>query len=60
MTRVYLDTSVISALFDGRTPERMAQAQAAWKQLDAYEVCISTLVIDELSKELYINKLTIQ
>lgn len=49
MTRVYLDTSVISALFDERTPERKAQAEEAWSALSEYETCISKLVIDELS-----------
>ena len=29
-TRVYLETSVVSAKFDARTPERMAQTEAAW------------------------------
>jgi predicted nucleic acid-binding protein len=49
MTRAYLDTSVISALFDERTPERMTQTRAAWETLSDYDVCISNLVIAELS-----------
>jgi tRNA isopentenyl-2-thiomethyl-A-37 hydroxylase MiaE len=31
--RVFLDTSVISAYFDARTPERMAQTRGAWGTL---------------------------
>ena len=49
MRKVYLDTSVISALFDERTPERMAQTSQMWTLLDDYEVCISSLVELELS-----------
>jgi predicted nucleic acid-binding protein len=49
-TKIYLDTSVISALFDSRTPERQAMTYSAWKQLNDYEVFISEIVIDELSK----------
>ena len=47
--KVYLDTSVISALFDKRTPERMALIKTAWKTLKDYDVYISELVVDELS-----------
>ncbi len=47
--KVYLDTSVISALFDKRTPERMALTKTAWKTLKDYDVYISELVVDELS-----------
>jgi predicted nucleic acid-binding protein len=45
----YLDTSVISALFDERTPERQNLTKAAWDILDNYDVYISELVLDELS-----------
>jgi len=47
--KVYLDTSVISALFDERTPERQNLTKAAWDILDNYDVCVSELVVDELS-----------
>lgn len=47
-TNIYLDTTVISALFDTRTPERMAQTQQFWNQIDQYGVFISELVIDEI------------
>jgi predicted nucleic acid-binding protein len=48
-TKVYLDTSVISALFDERTPERMAMTKAAWDRFNDYEVYLSNVVIEELS-----------
>ena len=44
MIRVYLDTSVISALLDIRTPERMAQTKHAWESLSSYEVYISEVM----------------
>jgi predicted nucleic acid-binding protein len=43
-SKLYLDTSVISALFDKRTPERMAQTTAAWSVLDGFDVFISEKV----------------
>ena len=46
--KVYLDTSVISALFDLRTPERMALTKLAWDKLKDYAVFISDTVVDEL------------
>jgi predicted nucleic acid-binding protein len=49
LTRIYLDTSVVSALFDDRTPERLGQTKQAWELFPNYEVCISNLVRDELS-----------
>ena len=49
-TKVYLDTSVISALFDERTPERLMMTSALWSKLSNYEVFISELVLEELEK----------
>jgi predicted nucleic acid-binding protein len=43
-----LDTTIISALFDKRTPERMIQTQQFWKNIDEYNVFISDLVIEEI------------
>jgi predicted nucleic acid-binding protein len=43
-----LDTTVISALFDERTPERMAQTRQFWETIGGYNVFISELVIDEI------------
>ena len=49
-TDIYLDTTVISALFDERTPERLNQTQLFWKDIYEYNVFISELelVIDEI------------
>jgi predicted nucleic acid-binding protein len=49
MIKIYLDTSVISALFDSRTPERQLLTQEFWKSINDYEVYISDMVIEELS-----------
>ncbi|MDR2813317.1 MAG: type II toxin-antitoxin system VapC family toxin [Prevotellaceae bacterium] len=49
-SKVYLDTSAISALFDMRSPERMEMTKAAWKQLKNYDVYISEIVMEELSR----------
>ena len=46
--KIYLDTTVVSALFDNRTPERMVQTQQFWKSIDDYNVFISELVIEEI------------
>ena len=48
--KVYLDTSVISALFDERTPERLAMTSALWTKLSDYNVFISELVLEELER----------
>ena len=47
--KVYLDTSVISALFDDRAPERKNLTKEAWSNLKEYDIYISQLVVDELS-----------
>ena len=47
-TSIYLDTTIISALFDKRTPERMAQTKQFWEHIKDYDVFISELVIDEI------------
>jgi len=39
--KIYLDTSVISALFDERTPERLSMTSALWLKLNDYEVAVS-------------------
>jgi len=46
--KVYMDTSVISALFDKRTPERMKMTENAWEQIKNYDVYISDIVVAEL------------
>ena len=47
--KVYLDTSVISALFDERTPERQHLTKNMWKYLQDYDVYISDVVMDEIN-----------
>lgn len=46
--RLYLDTSVISAYFDARRPDRQAETRAFWQQLPEFEVSISELTETEL------------
>jgi predicted nucleic acid-binding protein len=46
--KIYLDTTIISALFDKRTPERMFQTRRFWEHIEEYNVFISELVIDEI------------
>jgi len=48
--KIYLDTSVISALFDERTPERMDMTEKAWEQIKKYDVYISDVVMAELMR----------
>ena len=49
--KVYFDTSVPSAHFDVRTKERMEATKEFWQhKVGAYELYVSTLVIDELSQ----------
>lgn len=48
--RIYLDTSVLSALFDERTPERAAETREFWDRLPEFEVSTSTLVRQEIDQ----------
>jgi hypothetical protein len=43
-----LDTTVPSALFDKRTPERMTQTKQFWDHISDYTVFISELVLNEI------------
>ncbi len=47
---IYLDTSVISALFDERKPERMLWTQEFWSFIDEFEIYISDVVIAEIGE----------
>jgi predicted nucleic acid-binding protein len=49
LKKVYLDTSVISALFDSRTPERKSLTKLMWQNLKEYDVYISEIVMEEIS-----------
>lgn len=46
--RVYLDTSVISALDDLRHPERAQMTRDFWLRLDEFEICSSEAIRIEI------------
>lgn len=48
--RLYLDTSVFSAYYDERTPERMRMTRAFWDELKRYEKLCSDLTLEELGQ----------
>jgi predicted nucleic acid-binding protein len=48
--RLYLDTSVISALFDQRNPERRSLTQAFLKESSSFEVLISDVTVAEIER----------
>ncbi len=48
MQRVYFDTTVPSAYFDGRTPDRQRHTQEFWNRRSSYEAVISALVLGEI------------
>lgn len=48
--RIYLDTSVFSAFYDERTPERLQMTHTFWQVLDRYERVYSALTIEELNQ----------
>lgn len=48
--RIYLDTSVFSARFDERMPERQAQTCDFWHIADSFVLCTSGLTRQELEK----------
>jgi len=48
--RVYLDTSVISALFDERNPERKSLTESFFKEIERFEAHISEITIAEVKR----------
>ena len=48
--KVYLDTSVFSAYFDDRAPDRRAQTVEFWERISAFDACTSELARTELEK----------
>jgi predicted nucleic acid-binding protein len=48
--RLYLDTSVFSALYDERAPERQRLTQEFWAKLPDYEKLCSQLTLEELRR----------
>ena len=47
--KLYLDTSVISALFDERNPERKALTELFFSEIENYDVYISSITIAEVN-----------
>ena len=48
--KLYLDTSVFSAYYDERTPERMRMTRDFWRVLERHEKLCSDLTIEELGQ----------
>ncbi len=48
--KIYFDTSVPSAYFDVRTPERMQLTKDFWRKIGDYDLYVSTLVLDEIAQ----------
>lgn len=48
--RVYLDTSVISALFDERNPERKSLTESFFQEIGNFEPYISEITIAEVKR----------
>ncbi len=48
--RIYLDTSIFSAYYDERSPDRQTQTVDFWERVTAYEASTSELAREELEK----------
>jgi len=48
--KIYLDTSVISALFDDRNPERKKLTEEFFQEFRGQEICISRITVAEVEK----------
>ncbi|NOX36657.1 MAG: type II toxin-antitoxin system VapC family toxin [Calditrichaeota bacterium] len=48
--KIYLDTSVISALFDERNPERKSLTEEFFSEIEIYTTYISELTIAEIDR----------
>ena len=48
--KVYLDTSVISALFDERNPERKSLTEAFFSEIENFETYISVITVAEIER----------
>jgi len=46
--RVYLDTSVFSALYDDRVADRQGETEEFWERRDQFEIATSELAREEL------------
>jgi predicted nucleic acid-binding protein len=54
-SKVYLDTSVVSALFDERNPDRKELTTRFFDNIDKYEAYVSDLTISEISRTIDYN-----
>jgi predicted nucleic acid-binding protein len=48
--KIYLDTSIVSAYFDERNPERCELTQSFFAILDMYDIFISDITLDEINQ----------
>lgn len=48
--RIYLDTSIFSAYYDDRSPDRQTQTAEFWERVTAYDASTSELAREELEK----------
>lgn len=46
--KIYLDTSVYSALFDERDPKRQKMTLEFWNKIDSYNLYVSNLNLEEI------------
>jgi len=46
--KVYIDTSVFSAFFDDRAPDRKSLTEQFWQTLAVYDATTSSFAVDEL------------
>ena len=46
--KIYMDTSVFSAFFDDRAPDRKTLTEQFWENSSVYDIAISSLTIEEL------------
>ncbi|PXF59062.1 MAG: hypothetical protein C4B59_12305 [Candidatus Methanogaster sp.] len=48
--KTYLDTSVISALFDARNPERKSLTESFFEQIESFDPFISEITVAEIER----------
>ena len=48
--KLYLDTSVISALFDERNPERKSLTESFFAEISKFDIYVSTFTLAEIEK----------
>lgn len=53
--KLYLDTSVISALFDHRNPERQNLTKAFFDEIRSFRIFISVVTLAEVERTLMLN-----